>query len=434
MAAPVTRSGGRSIRWRHPRRTWSGSWPASAGIADAVVDLRATGIDEALRRRVHRPAPHAPAVLAGLGSVGQAASVPWGQIGVALGRLRGADTIADCGRFALGDGVTSLLSSCDALVLVAGSTLRAARAASRVAPLLRDELGVSTDDMRVSVLVVGPGEPYSTAEVASGCNLPLARRAARDPRSAAVWCDGAQPGRAFERSATAARRGPRGRAAVQRGPHIGRCGMSGTGQHSQHHSRSASGRTDPDHCPAAAGRRTGTRPDDAADQRQLVLAWIQAELDGEARRRVLGRRTAARPRRRDGPSSAPWRTPSGAWAGSRRSSTSPTSRTSTSPAATSRAAHDRRLGPRRRRTGRGHRRRPRPAAAVHRRPPRQLRACVLPRPAVPEHAAPRRVPAGRDARRRAAPDRDHPQTPARRRAAAATWSASAPSPPRWRGS
>lgn len=178
-----------------------GSWPASAGIADAVVDLRATGIDEALRRRVHRPAPHAPAVLAGLGSVGQAANVPWGQIGVALGRLRGADTIADCGRFALGDGVTSLLSSCDAVVLVAGSALRAARAASRVAPLLRDELGVSTDDMRVSVLVVGPGEPYSTAEVASGCNLPPLGELPRDPRSAAVWCDGALPGRTFERSA-----------------------------------------------------------------------------------------------------------------------------------------------------------------------------------------------------------------------------------------
>ncbi len=177
-----------------------GSWPASAGIADAVVDLRSTGIEEALRRRVHRPAPHAPAVLAGLGCVGQAGSVPWGQVGTALGRLRGADTIADCGRFALGDGVTSLLGTCDALVLVAGSTLRAARAASRVAPLLRDELGVTPSDPRASVLVVGPGEPYSTAEIASGCDMPPLGELPRDHRAAAVWCDGARPGRSFERS------------------------------------------------------------------------------------------------------------------------------------------------------------------------------------------------------------------------------------------
>ena len=177
-----------------------GSWPATAGIADAVADLRTAGMDETLRRRVHRPAPHAPAVLAGVGSVGQASTVPWGQIGASLGRLRGADTIADCGRFALADGVAPLLSNCDVLVLVTGSTLRAARSTSRIAPRLRDELGVSPDDGRVSVLVVGPGEPYTTAEVASGCDVPGLGELPRDPRAAAVWSDGARPDRSFDRS------------------------------------------------------------------------------------------------------------------------------------------------------------------------------------------------------------------------------------------
>lgn len=186
----------------------AGSWPASAGIADAVVDLRSSGIDEALRRRVHRAAPHAPAVLAGLGSVGQAVTVPWGQIGAALGRLRGADTIADCGRFALANGVAPLLSTCDALVLVTGSTLRAARAASRVALQLRDELGTAPGDGRVSVLVVGPGEPYSTAEIASGCDTAGLGELPRDPRAAAVWSDGARPDRSFDRSPL--QRGARG--------------------------------------------------------------------------------------------------------------------------------------------------------------------------------------------------------------------------------
>lgn len=177
-----------------------GTWPASAGIADAVVDLRSTGVDEMLRRRVHRSAPHSPPVLAGLGCVGQAGSVPWAQIGTALGRLRGADTLADCGRFALADGVTSLLGVCDVLALVTGSSLRSVRAASRVAPLLRAEVGVGADDAQVGVLVIGPGEPYSTIEIADGCGVPALGELPRDPGSATVWSEGARPGRAFERT------------------------------------------------------------------------------------------------------------------------------------------------------------------------------------------------------------------------------------------
>ncbi|MFC4951039.1 hypothetical protein [Pseudonocardia sp. GCM10023141] len=177
-----------------------GEWPGSAGLAEAVADLRSVGIDEALSRRAHQPAPWAPPVLAGLGCVGQAATLPWTDIGNELRRLRAADVVADCGRYAVADGIGGLLRCCDALVLVTQSSLRAVRAAVRVAPSLGQELAVSPNDPRLSVLVVGPNEPYSSAEIAAACGTALLGEMSHDPRAAAVWSDGDPPGRWFRRS------------------------------------------------------------------------------------------------------------------------------------------------------------------------------------------------------------------------------------------
>lgn len=177
-----------------------GEWPSTAGLADVVVDLRSTGLDEALNRRVHKPASHAPPVLAGLGCVGQATSVPWSRLGAALARLTGADVLADCGRFAAADGVAPLLRECDALVLVTASSLRAIRATARIAPLLQEELAVGPDDPRVSLLVVDADQPYPATQIATACRLPLLGELPDDPRAAAVWSDGAHPWRSFTRS------------------------------------------------------------------------------------------------------------------------------------------------------------------------------------------------------------------------------------------
>ncbi len=178
-----------------------GEWPPAAGLPEAVADLREVGLDEALSRRVHRPAPWAPPVLAGLGCIGQAATLPWTRIGSELARLRGADVVADCGRFAQADGVSGLLRTCDALVLITGSSLRAARAAARVAPQLVQQLSVRSGDPRVSVLVLPSSEPYTGCEVAEACGLPLLGELPDDPRAAGVWSDGERPWRGFGRSA-----------------------------------------------------------------------------------------------------------------------------------------------------------------------------------------------------------------------------------------
>jgi hypothetical protein len=177
-----------------------GEWPPAAGLAEVVVDLRTIGLDQALDRRVHQPAPHAPPVLAGLGCVGQAMSVPWARLGDELGRLPGVDVVADCGRMADADGVTPLLRACDVLVVVTASALRTVRATARIAPLLQAERGVDADDPRVSLLVIAADRPYPAAEIAEGCRLPLLGELPHDPRAAAVWSDGIRPWRGFARS------------------------------------------------------------------------------------------------------------------------------------------------------------------------------------------------------------------------------------------
>ncbi len=177
-----------------------GEWPPAAGLHEAVADLRTMGIDEALRHRVHRPAAWAPPVLAGLGRVGQASAVPWERVGAELGRLGGADVLADCGRFLSADGVAGLLRSCHVLVLVTRSSLRAVRAAARTAPVLADEMGVPPGRPRLPLMVIAPGDPYPAAEIAQACGIPLLGELPDDPRAAGVWSDGDPRWRGFDRS------------------------------------------------------------------------------------------------------------------------------------------------------------------------------------------------------------------------------------------
>lgn len=178
-----------------------GEWPPTAGLHEAVADLRSVGIDEALLRRVHRPATWAPPVLAGLGSVGQASGLPWERIGTELGRIRGADVVVDCGRFLPAEGVVGLLRVCHVLALVTGSSLRAVRAAARIAGPLADALGVPSGHPRLSMVVVAPDRPYSGTEIAQACGLPLVGDLPHDPRAAGVWSDGDPRWRGFGRSA-----------------------------------------------------------------------------------------------------------------------------------------------------------------------------------------------------------------------------------------
>lgn len=151
-------------------------------------------------RQVVRPAPHGPLVLAGFGAPGQAANLPWEALARQLADLPGADVLADCGRFTLGHPIATVLHHSDLVVLVTGSSLRAARAAVRTLPPIRRELAGPGSAEPLTMVVVGPDLPYTADEIAAGCGIDLAGTLPRDRTASAVWSDGAQPGRAFRRS------------------------------------------------------------------------------------------------------------------------------------------------------------------------------------------------------------------------------------------
>lgn len=178
-----------------------GQWPIGAGLMDVVVESRTVPVETALRRHVYQPARHSPFALAGFGSIGQAAGVPWERVVGPLARLSDADVLADCGRYLPTDGVRPLIEASDVVVLVTGSSLRAARSGARLVPLLRDAIDIARGQADLSLLVVGPDRPYASAEIAQGCGLPLLGEIPFDAPAAAVWSDGVAPGRGFRRSA-----------------------------------------------------------------------------------------------------------------------------------------------------------------------------------------------------------------------------------------
>lgn len=174
-----------------------GSWPPRANLVDLVVETRSSDVAVALPHHVFRPAPHCPPVLAGLGSVEQAEVLPWDRLAAGFARVGAADVLADCGRFHLGTPVRPLLQRSDHVVVVTRSSLPAVRATARLAPLLQVRLVGGG----IWLLVVRPGLPYDSAEIAEAVRLPLLGELADDARAASVWSDGAPPPRGFHRSA-----------------------------------------------------------------------------------------------------------------------------------------------------------------------------------------------------------------------------------------
>lgn len=177
-----------------------GAWPPDAGLLELMVDVRSMPVEEALRRRVVVAATFAPPVLSGFGGLGQAAAVPWRQLGAEFAQLSDADALADCGRYLPGD-VSELVASSDHVVVVSGSSLPAARATSRLVSTLRDSGPGRWSHDELSLLVIRSGQPYSAGEVAQSCSVRLLGELPDDPGAARVWSDGVPPGRGFGRSA-----------------------------------------------------------------------------------------------------------------------------------------------------------------------------------------------------------------------------------------
>lgn len=111
----------------------------------------------------------------------------------------GLDVVVDLGRWGARHGPEPLAHAVDLLLLVTASDLPGVHAARGWVPVLRaelDSLGRGADTLRV--LVVGPGRPYTTREIAAVVGVPVVAELAWDPHSAATLSHGATPPRRAE--------------------------------------------------------------------------------------------------------------------------------------------------------------------------------------------------------------------------------------------
>ena len=100
--------------------------------------------------------------------------------------------LVDAGRVTA-DDAQQMVTSADAVLLVSGSSLRAAAAARPIATTLHPGDDAARGGMAaVRLLVVGERRPYRVDELASSLGMPALPPLAWDPRAASVLSDGAR--------------------------------------------------------------------------------------------------------------------------------------------------------------------------------------------------------------------------------------------------
>lgn len=115
----------------------------------------------------------------------------WPSLGSALDVLdaRGIDVLVDAGR--IGPGLpTGLAQAADAVVVVARSNLRSLAALRLHLPTLREQLTGLPVAVPVGLGVVGPGQPYATAEIGAQFELEPWFELPHDAKAAGVLLDG----------------------------------------------------------------------------------------------------------------------------------------------------------------------------------------------------------------------------------------------------
>lgn len=170
----------------------------SGGLLDVVMTHRNGTLRLTPEQVMPLPGGQAQ-LLPGIRAHSQARSLAdvWEPLLHALRRLSistGQDVIVDAGRLGLASWPEPLVRGADTTLLVTRSSLPALAAARSWLETLRH------DTPTLGVLVVGPGRPYSSGEVAKWLRVPVLGEIAWDPAAAAVLSDGAPRGRRFDRS------------------------------------------------------------------------------------------------------------------------------------------------------------------------------------------------------------------------------------------
>lgn len=175
--------------------------PAERNVLELVRLGRQGRLPDVLESQISL-LPSGTAVVAGLGHPGQSAGVPWALLAEGLASVTHRDVVVDLGRWMMPYLPSPLLRACDVVLLVVRTRLRAVRRAERVLPLIRDELDRGVPGTgALGLLVVTDRGPYAPADIGERLKIDVLGALPFDPRTAAVFSDGADPTRHLDRSA-----------------------------------------------------------------------------------------------------------------------------------------------------------------------------------------------------------------------------------------
>lgn len=122
----------------------------------------------------------------------------WPEFAAALAAVAatGTDVLVDAGRTGREGLPGALLNEADLVLVVVRSNLRSLAAARLHLPALREHLGGLAGPADIGIAVVGPGMPYSEAEIGGHFTLPVMATITQHPH-AAVLTDGEPEPRRF---------------------------------------------------------------------------------------------------------------------------------------------------------------------------------------------------------------------------------------------
>ena len=126
----------------------------------------------------------------------------WGALGEAFESLDegGTDVLVDAGRVSPHGLPLGLLTVADAVLLTTRTGLRALAGVRIHLSTLADQVRALPSARDVGLVVVGPGRPYGSGEIAAQFGVPCWAEVGWDPRSAGVLSDGDPEPRRFRDS------------------------------------------------------------------------------------------------------------------------------------------------------------------------------------------------------------------------------------------
>ena len=143
-------------------------------LAVHMNSKRGAAMDAAVREQVLQlGVEESRWLLLGVPEPQQAAAIDWPRLARTLATLDGVDVIADCGAIWSVSAPRQVWAAADLVVLVLRATAAGVRSAQLAIPRLHadlTELGMGAD--RLAAVVIGPGRPYSLAEVKAALRPP----------------------------------------------------------------------------------------------------------------------------------------------------------------------------------------------------------------------------------------------------------------------